>query len=151
MILVDPSHIATMNNHDHGGAVHDLLLQALEPVIRDIQATGIAAPDVREHDYANLPEMATALMWSQDGSGMGVSVLLDRPESARIAMVADQVQEWVIEELWRTRRSTNWPPCSSHPGTHPLAAEDQDGVAVWACPDDGTPVSPIGLLGSLNR
>ena len=85
-----------------------VLANALAPVMRDIEATGVPAPD-------------------------------------RIAMVADQVQEWVIEALWATA-PTNWPPCPDHPGTHPLSANVANGAAVWTCPKDGSSFVAIGAL-----
>jgi hypothetical protein len=84
------------------------------------------------------------MLWSPDGSGTGIRVELLAPEAERVAMIADQVQEWVIEELWGSA-PTNWPPCPNHPGSHPLAASARD-VAMWSCPADGTPVAPVGSL-----
>lgn len=122
-----------------------VLESALVPVLRDMRTAGVPEPDVRDDDWANDPAIATAMLWSVDGSGTGLRVDRDVPEPDRIAIVADQVQEWVIEELWPTA-PTNWPPCPDHPGTHPLTAKVVNGAAIWACPADGSPVVAVGAL-----
>ena len=76
---------------------------------------------------------------------MGVWVSTTDDEQTRIAMLADQVQEFVIEELW-SHAPTNWPPCPQHPDTHPLIATVVEGVATWVCPREGTPCSAVGSL-----
>lgn len=65
--------------------------------------------------------------------------------SERVASMADQVQEWAIEELWG-QASTNWPACPQHPNSHPLKATTLGGSAVWVCPADGALISKIGML-----
>lgn len=64
----------------------------------------------------NDPDCASASL-----GGTSISVrLADTPRAIGISSVADQVQEWAIEELW-IRSATNWPPCPHHSDTHPLA------------------------------
>lgn len=116
---------------------------ALQPVLRDIRATGAPEPDIR--DDASWSYSAAAMLWGRDGTGMGVSVDPAEPQVDRVARVADQVQEWVIEERWGNA-ATNWPPCPRHPQTHPLTAAVVGDVATWTCPADGMPISPVGQL-----
>ncbi|RKR86102.1 hypothetical protein BDK92_0323 [Micromonospora pisi] len=123
----------------------DVLRQALEPVLRDINATGAPLPDIRDDDWTRDPGAESAMLWSPDGSGVGVSAIVAQPAPDRVAHVADQVQEWVIEELWR-RAATNWPVCPRHPDNHPLTATVRGAVAVWVCPVDGAVVAPVGAL-----
>ncbi len=127
--------------------MNDLLREALEPVLRDVAATGAPMPDVRDGDWAGDADTASAVLWSRDGNGAGVQVRLSGSGADRVAHVADQVQEFVIEEL-AGLAATNWPVCPRHPTTHPLEAMSKDGVAVWACPAEPIPVSPIGALAS---
>ncbi|MFT4217777.1 MAG: hypothetical protein QM619_11430 [Micropruina sp.] len=54
----------------------------------------------------------------------------------QIASVADQVQEWVWDELWGRQAPTNWPVCPRHPDSHPMKATAQGAAGVWACPND---------------
>lgn len=85
------------------------------------------------------------MLWSADGGGRGVRVDRRAADSERIATVADQVQEWAIEELWGTGVA-NRPPCPHHQDRHPLRTSVRDGTAVWVCPADDAKVSPIGAL-----
>ena len=119
--------------------------QALVPVLRDLEAAVVAAPRIEADDWTGDADRPSVMLWSPTGSGMGVQVSRLAPMSERIASVADQVQEFVIEELWR-RASTNWPPCPRHPSTHPMKAMAQDDAAVWVCPVDD---SLMGLIGTL--
>jgi hypothetical protein len=122
-----------------------ILVDALGPVLRDLRATGVPEPEIRDEDWADDPELATAMLCNASGGCTGVRVDRGEPEPERIAMMADQVQEWVIEELWPTA-PTNWPPCPDHPGTHPLTAKVAKGVAMWTCPGDGSPFVAVGAL-----
>lgn len=120
-------------------------MQALEPVLRDIRASGAPVPRIGDEDWAADPEVASAMLFSDDSNGAGFRVRLGGPAADRIADVADQVQDWVIDELMGTT-ATNWPPCPHHPDSHPLRAAVHDGVATWLCPSDATPFSPVGSL-----
>jgi hypothetical protein len=102
-------------------------------------------PRVDDADWTALNGMASAHVWSPDGSGMGIWLTLAVSRAQQIARVADQVQEWAIGELWGSA-PTNWPPCPHHPTTHPLEAEVRDGAAWWSCPKDGTAVAVVGTL-----
>ncbi|GAA4628811.1 hypothetical protein GCM10023196_046740 [Actinoallomurus vinaceus] len=123
----------------------EVLRQALEPVLRDIRATGAPEPDVRDDGWADDDLSASAFLWSRDGSAVGIRVDRAAAEADRVVQVADQVQEWVIEELWG-QAATNWPRCPGHPATHPLRASTRARSAMWVCPSEGTPISPIGSL-----
>ncbi len=88
------------------------------------------------------------MLWDTDGSGMGVRVELRRPRAVQVAFVADQVQEFAVEALWRLGRPTNWPRCPRHPATHPAAAEERGGEAYWVCPVSRETIGVIGGLGA---
>lgn len=121
------------------------LLAALEPILRDLRTAGIAAPLIEEKDWTRDPDRPSAMLRSPDGSGRGVSVERTAPQVEAIAHVADQVQEWAIEQLWG-RAATNWPACPEHPHHHPLKAATRGALAVWVCPADETVVAKIGTL-----
>ena len=123
------------------------LAEALTPVLRDLEYSGSVIPEVREDQWGGIEGQATAALRSADGSGLGVSVMTGESRPQRIASVADQVQEWAVEELCSVGRPTNWPQCPHHPSSHPLSAVVRDGRAVWTCPATGRPVSEIGQLG----
>ena len=63
----------------------------------------------------------------------------------RIAAVADQVQEWAIEE-YGSAGASNWPVCPRHPLTHPMRPTASEASAVWVCPTSGETVAVIGGL-----
>jgi hypothetical protein len=127
--------------------VSNVLRQALEPVLRDIRTSGMPEPEVRDGDWMEDPDVASAWLCSDDGSVVGIRVTVAASEPDQIMEAADQVQDWVINELLGTS-ATNWPPCPNHPETHPLMASTRERVAVWVCPTDGTPFSPLGELPS---
>jgi hypothetical protein len=124
----------------------DALSEAMAPVLRDLGYAGIAAPRIDEDDWSGDPTCASAMLRSADGGGTGVHVSRSMPAVERVVAMAEQVQEWAIEELWAQGASTSWPACPHHPGTHPLQAAERDGEAVWICPVDRTAVAPVGAL-----
>ena len=129
----------------HAGVVEEVLTEAMAPVLRDLESAGISAPRIEDRDWTGGQGSVSVMLRSADGSGTGVYVFLEVPEFERIAMVADQVQEWAIEELWGGG-STNWPPCPRHPNNHPMTVSTRDATAVWMCPADEVVVVPVGGL-----
>lgn len=128
-------------------AVNQDLARAVAAVLRDLRATDRPVPRVEPSDWHGAARAASAMLWStRDGSGQGAWVDTTLAQHEQVVMVADQVQEWAIEELAASRRPTNWPRCPEHPSTHPLKAAAHDGLAVWQCPRSGRPVSEIGRL-----
>lgn len=125
--------------------------EALETVLRDLRAQGVVEPKIRvEQDYT--------MLYAPDGSGQGVSWPEHGPAADRLAWLADQVQEWAVEALWRQGAPAVWPHCPWHPNTHPLKAtvepdtdtqaqtETETESAVWVCPNTGATVARVGEL-----
>jgi hypothetical protein len=125
--------------------VSEVLRQSLEPVLRDMRASGMPEPEVRDGDWLEDSQFSSAWLYSPDGSAVGVRVTWAAAEADRVTEVADQVQEWLVHELIGTS-ATNWPPCPNHPDNHPLVAAARGRVAVWMCPADSTQFSPVGSL-----
>jgi hypothetical protein len=75
------------------------LAEALTPVLRDLANSGSVIPQVRDHQWSDFEGQVTAMLFSPGGSGQGVSAMTGEPLAQRIASVADQVQEWAVEEL----------------------------------------------------
>ncbi len=123
------------------------LAEALGPVLRDLASSGSVLPEVRDDQWSDFAGQATAMLFSPGGSGQGVSAMTSEPLPERIASVADQVQEWAVEELCSVGRPTNWPQCPQHPGSHPLSAVVRQDRAVWCCPRTGYLAAGIGQLG----
>ncbi|WP_052863268.1 hypothetical protein [Streptomyces niger] len=72
-----------------------------------------------------------------DGSAVGVHVEQPMPPADAIALVADRLQDAVLEE---TGGAPN-PPCPGH--RHPAVAEVVAGVACWTCPRGDNAAWPI--------
>ena len=122
------------------------LAEALAPVLRDLENSGSVVPDVRDEQWDGIEGQVTAMLYSPPGWAQGVWAMTGEPRPERIASVADQVQEWAVEELCSLGRPTNWPPCPQHPGTHPLSPVVSGARAVWNCPKTGDVVAEIGQL-----
>lgn len=120
----------------------DEFARVLETALRDLRAQCSVQPDVREpeDDYPGV------ILWAPDGSGQGVYAHPDDRPGARLAEVADQVQDWAVEALWTEGEPAVWPHCPKHPNSHPLAATVVERTAVWVCPQGGPPVHTIGEL-----
>lgn len=124
--------------------VDAVLRQALGPILRDLKRGGLDEPTIEDRDWTGDSETTSAMLWGLDGGGSGVSLLRSASPAERIADIADQVQEWAIEDqLWRSG-ATNWPRCPAHPDTHPLKAAAVNDQAVWLCPIGREVVAHIG-------
>lgn len=124
------------------------LVAALEPVLRDLAATGlqlVVTPD----DWGEVMQRTAMCRWP-DGSGTGVWVLVEETLAEGVARVADQVQDLVVESLPARGLPAVWPECPDHPDRHPLQARCVDGAAVWVCPREGRVVARIGGLAAPN-
>jgi hypothetical protein len=83
---------------------------------------------------------------------LGVWVTLTRPAAERVAALAEQIQEWEVEELAAAGRPATWPECPEHPAAHPLApVVSADGAATWRCPRSGQAAGAIGELGAAGQ
>lgn len=120
------------------------LAWALDRVLRDL--TGLPAPRVEPSDWQTLPEAESAYLRLPDGSSTGVFVDAALAPAEQVVQLADQVQEWAVEELCAARQPTNWPRCPDHPDNHPMAPVVVDGRATWCCPRSGRAAVEIGQL-----
>jgi hypothetical protein len=130
-----------------------VLRENLEPIVRDMRTTGAIVPDVLEeaHDDAGpdrvpawIQPPASAGSHSVGSQGIYIQVDLSPPE--RLADLADQIQEWEVEELAAAGRSATWPECPQHPHSHPLAPAAYGAQATWCCPVSGQVIAAIGAL-----
>ena len=136
-----------MSPNDENGDVDSQLEAALPPVRSDLANTIGLTFIVREEHWSDHPDQRTAWLAGDSGGGVGIFVMAGESAPAQVAAIADQVQEWAIEELWGQGRSATWPVCPEHPKTHSLKPVVHDGVAVWCCPVSLAVVSAIGSLG----
>lgn len=125
------------------------LREALAPALRDIEASGAIRPVIREETCDSVAaDFVSVMAWSADGTGMGVHVPTEPTAAERVARLAEQLQEWEIEELAAAGRPATWPECPEHPDSHPLEPIAAGGTrAVWRCPRSGQVISQVGALG----
>lgn len=129
----------------------EVLREAAAPVLRDIAASGAIGLDVREEAHADRGhETVCAWVSGADGiTGMGIWVLLGSSAAERIVELAEQLQEWEIEELSAAGRPATWPECPEHPNSHPLEpVVEGENDAVWRCPRSWHVICAIGALGT---
>lgn len=118
------------------------LAQALAPVLDDLKASGIPLPVCRAGDQHD--ESATqVILYSETGAGTGF-YLSDESDSWQVARLADQVQDWVVEELWAKGESPVWPICLKDHGNHPLKPVSDGARSLWTCPRSGQVIAEIG-------
>jgi hypothetical protein len=129
--------------------MHAVLSETLEIVLGDLTATTALAPRIVDREWDDLPGRAGAFVYAEDGSGQGIAVTVDNDQGARQAELADQIQEWAVEELNRLGKPAVWPECPEHPDSHPLDPVYDGTHAVWRCPKTGHTVSPIGELAAI--
>ncbi len=114
---------------------------AMAPVLTDLERDYPSL--LRVEESPNDPDWHAHL---QDSAGGGTGICLSDSLSGEEAVVAaaGEVQEAAFEALWREGKSTTWPSCPLHPGTHPLKPGVVLAVASWRCPKTGEVVARIG-------
>jgi hypothetical protein len=125
-----------------------VLREVMAPVVWDILTSGAVLPVIQDEAYPEDDETFCVWLWGSDGTGLGVWIYEARLGAEQVAWVAEQVQDWEIEELAAVGRSATWPVCPDHPDSHPLDAVVDDGNAVWRCPRSGRTISAIGAFGT---
>jgi hypothetical protein len=118
--------------------------EVLDRILADLRTGGAPVPRVEPSTWQDSVPAQSAELWADDGSGSGVWLDPGLPPADRVAHLADQVQEWAVEELCRQRLPTNWPRCPAHPQNHPMQARVVDGRAAWTCPAGAAGSWPIG-------
>ncbi|MEU7484843.1 hypothetical protein [Streptomyces sp. NPDC042319] len=68
-----------------------------------------------------------------DGSAVGVHFQEAMDEAEAVTLLADQLQDAVLEETG----GAPYPPCPNHSHGHPAVARTVNGVAGWTCPAGG--------------
>lgn len=120
------------------------LAEAFELLVADIRSSGAPEPTISGEDWANEPGRPAAMISWEHGGGFGVAVWAGSSLADNIVLLADQVQDEMVQRLWQLGRPATWPECPDHPGTHPLRAVRTDDRAMWACPRTGRPIAAIG-------
>jgi hypothetical protein len=122
--------------------------RALDPVMADLRATGGPLPASIGKVYGD-PGSQLIRDFVGRGGSRGIRMPVGEKVAEQIAFVADEVQEWAVEENWG--RDSNWPRCPRHPTTHPLEAVVVEGEAAWRCARDSVRIARVGELGASQR
>jgi hypothetical protein len=124
------------------------LREAVAPLLRDMEATGQARPDIRGEAHA---DRGTGIVcaWIQDpgGAGRSISVLPPGQRGDQLCDLAEQLQDWTRGAQADPQRP-GWPDCPAHPGEHRLEPEAIGETAEWWCPQTTRLVAEIGALDS---
>lgn len=117
---------------------------ALAVVLHDVVATyplpvTTEPPDFDDH---------TSCVWiTSDGtSKAGIWSRAELPPADRLALVASDVADWLVECLAAAGLPATWPECPLHPGSHPLDPRAAAAGAEWTCPRTGEAVAAVGSL-----
>jgi len=123
-----------------------VLRETIAPLLRDLEASRRALPEIREEAHEDYGENAVCA-WIQDNGrcGQGIRVWLFSSPAERLRDLAEELQSWAGDvQVDPARRP--WPDCPDHPGSHNLSAVTRDEVAVWRCPGSGRVIAEIGSL-----
>jgi hypothetical protein len=124
-----------------------VLRAALEPLLRDLAATRMPLPDVREEAHEDRPWSVCGWIAEPGGFGQGVSVMRDSTPAERVRELAEQFQNWAVDVMADAGESASeWPPCPEHDRRHGLMADVRDGTAIWVCLHPEHVIAPIGAL-----
>jgi hypothetical protein len=136
------------NPHPLGDAERAVLRRAAAPLLADLAASGLPTPDIREEAHEEREESVCGWIQDPDGTGAGISVLLDTSPAEKVAQLAEQFQDWATDQQDDASRPLHWPACPRHPSAppHRLTPQVRDDRAVWMCWESRQVICPIGEL-----
>jgi hypothetical protein len=123
-----------------------VLRAALAPLLRDLTATGMSLPDIREETRFYRERSVCGWISDLGGSGQGISVMVDNSPAEQVRELAEQIRDWATDVQVDPERPPEWPLCPEHRRAHGIYADVRDDTAVWVCPVTDRVVSPIGSL-----
>jgi hypothetical protein len=117
--------------------------QQLFAVAVELLSSAHTRATVLDEEVRPEPDYESFWLLSASGHRTGLLILLTLAWQDQVASMADQLQDFVVEELAMTGSSPVWPECAVHPQSHPLKAAVDGGRAVWVCPRTNQEVVPI--------
>lgn len=131
-------------------AEREVVRETAAPLLRDLAAGGLVPLEIRYEAHEDRGGEAVCAWIAGPGrTGTGLWIWLAGSAADRVAELAEQFQNWAADQLVDAGRSPDWPACPAHRASHGLNAQSRDGVAEWACPQDGQVICEIGALGSV--
>ncbi|GAA1585752.1 MULTISPECIES: hypothetical protein [Kribbella] len=124
----------------------DLLRTALSLLVLDLRSTGGLTLQLLDEPALDDPAYDSLWLLSGDDCRTGLLAFRDLPAAEQVVQVAEQVQDFVHEELCRLGLPVTWPECPDHPASHPLTPALSGGHPSWQCPKSAQPVAAIGEL-----
>jgi hypothetical protein len=131
-----------------------LVQDVLAAFEHDLKRTGkvslkvIEGPNLNFVEGQSTDDPYSELVWLASESGVctGVVITLNINDSEQLALVAEQIQKHVHEELSYLKIPVLWPECPIHRKSHPLDPISSDDEAWWICPKNQARVARIGEL-----
>jgi hypothetical protein len=114
------------------------LRRAVELITSDLEPGGASGITLSVEPDREDNEMWMVYVRGPDGGG-GSGFVLGQPFPELVAMLAELVQDQVIDSIWR-----EWPACARH--GHPLGIYSDDDAAWWVCGTDPSWRRAIGTL-----
>lgn len=125
------------------GARQIRVMESLAKMRNDLKSCGMASVSLESGKV----EDGQALIKVSTHRTIGYAyVNLDWPCYETLAIFASLVQDVLMTELDASGRSSTFPPCPKHGGTHPLFAQFHEDCAWWECRNDGQLIAQIGEL-----
>jgi hypothetical protein len=124
-----------------------ILWDAVAPLLRDMEATGQAPPDIQAEAHEG-PGVGVVCAWIRGTGGTGRQITLLSPgqRGDQPSDLAEQLQDWA-RATQADPQQPRWPDCPVHPGEHRLEPEATGETAAWHC-SQTLRVTEIGALGS---
>ncbi|MEU4391971.1 hypothetical protein [Kribbella sp. NPDC023855] len=119
---------------------------ALDAVVRDLRNTGGIELDILDEPATDDPAYESVWLLAGRQWRTGVLAPIDMDQPRRLVHVAEQVQEFVLEELPGRGLPATWPECPDHPASHPLTPKLTKAGPSWCCPKSDATISAIGEL-----
>ena len=126
----------------------EVVRQAAAPLLRDLAASGLPRPDIRDEAHEDRGDQAVCAWIQGPGrTGEGIWILLGGSPADQVTDLAEQFQNWAADQLYDAGRPPEWPLCPAHPaGPHRLSPEVRDGTAVWVCAGNNQVICEIGAF-----
>lgn len=125
-------------------SVDESLVEAFEPVARDLRAAGLDCQLADDHSGSD-PRLGATAELIVSGVKVGLltlgAAILDT--DSRTLYLAAQTQRLVQANLGISGRVIEWPPCVPSHG-HPMMATRGRRAPLWTCPLDGSISVAIG-------